>query len=127
MTKQSKTLLELFWSKKTNAQAAKARRELGSVHIGDVEFLYGNQEIIAYTNDRTFVWDINNYGQGWVAQLFSITDENGKEVDDPEEDELPAPAITAPCTKCGADSPKTLELGDRVFFTCPNCKITFDK
>lgn len=50
--------------------------------INDNEYIFGNRELSVYApNGLLFHWTVNDYGGGWVYELDSVTDENGKEVE----------------------------------------------
>jgi len=84
MRDEANKLLKMFLSKKDKKSVLKnVTGELPEISIGDVSFMYGNAELLAYTDKNTFVWKVDDYGNDKITfELFSVTDLDGKEVEE---------------------------------------------
>lgn len=45
---------------------------LGELQLDSTRYVFGNKELIAYTETCTYVWELNDYGNGYV---FVLVDE----------------------------------------------------
>lgn len=83
LNKEGNKLLKDFLSKKSSKDVIKhVSGELPELNIGDVSYMYGNSELIANTEDKTFVWVVDQYGDRHTFELFSVTNLEGKEIEE---------------------------------------------
>lgn len=80
-------LLAKFLKKKTTDDVAQeVDGELPELSIGNVSYHWGNRELSAHTADKSFTWDLNNLGSGDKFVLFSVTDGDGEELQEDDDD-----------------------------------------
>lgn len=62
----------------------KVEGELPEVHLGNTTYLYGNGELLAYTDKYTFIWLVDRYGDRYSFELFEVLNENDERVKNPK-------------------------------------------